>query len=211
MFGVLRRYERSGPGGTWKVVGAPIAVVVGKNGLGWEDGTEAADPQEARNGNDPVKREGDFRSPAGVFRLRTTFGYAPEKPVAWKMPYLRLTSSTECVDDPKSKFYNQVVDRGAVSPDWKSSEHMLRTDDMNRWGFVVEQNADPVQPGDGSCIFLNIWGGPGQATADSTATAQEQIEHLLGWLDPAQGPLLVQMPAFKYNALQKSWELPVIP
>ncbi len=210
MFGELRRYERSAPGGTWEVVGHPIAVVIGKNGLGWEAGTDAADPREARNVNDPVKKDGDLRSPAGAFRLGTTFGYAPRKPAAWKMPYLQLTPSTECVDDPKSKFYNQVLDRAAVSPDWKSSEHMLRTDDLNRWGLVVEQNVDPAQPGDGSCIFLQIWPGPGKATDDSTATAQEQIENVLGWLDPAQSPLLVQLPVSKIDALQKDWGLPAI-
>ena len=126
MFGELQRYERSAPGGTWKVVGHPIAVVIGKNGLGWEAGNDAADPREARSPNDPVKQEGDLRSPAGVFRLGTTFGYSSQKPMAWRMPYLALTPSTVCVDDPKSKFYNQVLDRATVSPDWKSSEQMLR-------------------------------------------------------------------------------------
>jgi hypothetical protein len=209
-FGALRRYQRSVPGGTWNAEGHPIAVVVGKNGLGWEAGAKAADPEEARNENDPVKKEGDLRSPAGAFLLGTSFGYAQQKPMAWKMPYLQLTSSTECVNDPKSKFYNQVVDRATVSPDWKSSEPMLRTDDVNRWGLVVEQNVNPAQPGDGACIFLQVWRGPGQATDDSTATAQEQIENVLLWLDPAQSPLLVQLPASKYHALQKAWGLPAI-
>ena len=88
---------------------------------------------------------------------------------------------------------------------------MLRTDDQNHWGLVVEQNVDPAQPADGSCIFLRIWRGPGQATVGSTATAQEQIENVLGWLDPAQNPVLVQLPASKYRALEKTWELPTIP
>jgi L,D-peptidoglycan transpeptidase YkuD (ErfK/YbiS/YcfS/YnhG family) len=210
MFGVLQRYERSVPGGTWNVVGHPIAVVIGKNGLGWEAGNEAADPRGARSPNDPVKQEGDLRSPAGVFLLGTTFGYSSQRPVAWRMPYLALTPSTVCVDDPKSKFYNQVLDRTTVSPDWKSSQQMLRNDDEYHWGLVVEQNVDPAQPGDGSCIFLQIWPGPGQATDDSTATAQEQIENVLGWLDPAQNPLLVQLPVSKYDALQKDWGLPAI-
>jgi L,D-peptidoglycan transpeptidase YkuD (ErfK/YbiS/YcfS/YnhG family) len=210
-FGTLRRYERSTPNEKWKAVGHPIAVVVGKNGLGWDTGAEVADPQEARNTNDPMKKDGDFRSPAGIFALGTTFGHAFQKPVTWRMPYLPLTPAVECVDDPKSKFYNQVLDRSAVSPDWKSSEPMFRTDDIYRWGLVVKQNVDPAQPGKGSCIFLHIWTGPGQATDGGTATAQEQMENLLAWLDPYQNPLLVQLPASKYDELQKTWELPAIP
>lgn len=210
-FGALQRYDRSAPGEPWNVVGHPIAVVVGKNGLGWDAGTKEAELQRARNPNDPVKKEGDLRSPAGIFHLGTTFGYAPRKPAAWRMPYLQLTSSIVCIDDPKSKFYNQLIDRAAVSPDWKSSKPMLRTDDLNQWGVVVEQNVDPAQPGDGSCIFLHIWPGPGQATVDSTATAQEQIEALLGWLDPDQNPVLVQLPASEYAVFSKTWRLPRIP
>jgi L,D-peptidoglycan transpeptidase YkuD (ErfK/YbiS/YcfS/YnhG family) len=209
--GVLRRYERSSTSGAWEAVGHPIGVVVGKGGLGWDAGTELADTPGVRNLHDPVKKEGDLRSPAGIFRLGTTFGYAPERPDVWRMPYLSLTSSIECVDDPKSKFYNQVLDRTAVSPDWKSSEHMLRSDDMYRWGLVVEQNVDPAVPGNGSCIFLHIWPKPGQGTVGCTATAEQQIEVVLGWLDSAQSPVLVQMPTSKYVALEKAWGLPAIP
>ena len=48
----------------------------------------------------------------------------------WKMPYIYLNSSVECVDDTNSKFYNQIVDRSTVAPDWNSSEQMLRVDDL---------------------------------------------------------------------------------
>jgi L,D-peptidoglycan transpeptidase YkuD (ErfK/YbiS/YcfS/YnhG family) len=210
-FGTLRRYERSERSGKWEVVGHPLAVVVGKKGLGWASESEVTDTPGAQNLKDPVKKEGDLRSPAGIFHLGTTFGYAPLRPQGWTMPYLHLTSSTECVDDPHSKYYNQVLDRSTVSPDWKSSEHMLRTDDLYEWGVVVEQNVDPVQPGAGSCVFLHIWGGPGQGTVGCTATAQQQLEGLLGWLDPYKSPVLVQLPAARYASLQKAWGLPALP
>jgi D-alanyl-D-alanine dipeptidase len=100
------------------------------------------------------------------------------------------------------------VDRTTVSPDWNSSEHMLRSDDLYRWGVVVDHNADPPRPGAGSCIFLHIWRGPGQPTVGCTAMPQENLESVLGWLDPAKKPLLVQLPESEYQRLKRKWKLP---
>ena len=204
--GTLQRYERSHPGGKWKPVGEAITVVVGKNGLGWGSGIDSI-YAGLREPADPVKREGDGKAPAGIFRLGSAFGYAGQEQPGWRMPYLSLTPSIECVDDAASKFYNRVLDGAGVSPDWKSSEHMRRPDELYRWGVVVDHNADPPKAGEGSCIFLHIWRGPGQGTVGCTAMPPEQIEALLAWLDPARKPLLVQAPALRYRVLRK-WNLP---
>jgi len=151
---------------------------------------------------DPVKREGDGKAPAGIFRLASMFGYAPQPPAGWRMPYVSLTPSSECVDDSKSKFYNRVIDRAIVSSDWNSSEQMLRTDKRYRWGIVVSHNANPAIPGRGSCIFMHIWGGPGEATVGCTAMQREQIESVLSWLDRTRLPLLIQLPSPQYNKLR---------
>jgi len=205
--GTLQKYERANPRGKWTAVGKPFAVVVGKNGLGWGTGI-APVPSQAQDASDPVKKEGDGKAPAGVFKLRTAFGYAPERLPGSRMPYVSLTPSVECVDDTHSTFYNRVLDRGTVAADWNSSEHMLRTDELYRWGVVVDHNSDPPAPGAGSCIFLHIWRGPGQGTVGCTAMPREQIESLLGWLDPEQAPLLVQLPAEQYKRLRSRWKLP---
>lgn len=205
--GVLRRYERSKTSKKWKAIGEPIAVMVGKTGLAWGSGIIHVDAPISST-NEPMKKEGDGRAPAGVFRLSKIFGYAPQAQPGWKMPYLSLTSSVECVDDTASKFYNQVVDRSAVSPDWNSSEHMLRSDDLYRWGILVEHNSSPAVAGGGSCIFMHIWRGPGQPTVGCTAMPQADLESLIAWLDPARTPLLVQLPEAQYKSLRKSWRLP---
>jgi L,D-peptidoglycan transpeptidase YkuD (ErfK/YbiS/YcfS/YnhG family) len=204
--GTLQRYQRSNPHKKWMAVGEPIRIVVGKTGLGWGSGVLPTD--EFRHPDDPVKKEGDGRAPAGVFQLETAFGYAPKEQPGWKMPYVLLTSSVECVDDTASKFYNRVVDRATVSPDWNSSEHMRRSDDLYRWGIVVAHNSNPAKPGGGSCIFLHIWRGPGQGTVGCTAMPQDQLESVLTWLDPKRNPLLVQMPVAEYENAAKKWKLP---
>ena len=208
--GTLRRYERRTRHDRWKAVGGPIAVTVGKNGLGWGSGVVSVD-ELPRDAADPDKKEGDGKAPAGIFRLGKAFGYAAQSQPGWKMPYTSLTSEVECVDDSSSRFYNKVVDRGTVSPDWHSSEQMLRSDELYRWGIVVEHNTDPVVAVHGSCIFMHIWRGPGQATVGCTAMPQAEIESLLGWLDPARTPLLVQMPLQQYKSARKQWHLPGLP
>ena len=221
--GELQRYERSQPNAVWRAVGHAIGVVVGENGLGWEaepakpDAEDTSvedsgfltspDPGAARAAHDPVKQEGDLRSPAGVFRLGPAFGRADQEPAGWRMPYWSLNPTTECINDPKSRFYNHVISRSAVPADWKSSEPMLGSSAF-QWGLIIQQNVAPVRPGDGSCIFLNVWSGPGMPTAGCTATAEDQVKVLLGWLDPNQQPLLVQLPVAKYDSLEKVWGLP---
>jgi D-alanyl-D-alanine dipeptidase len=209
--GVLQAYERPVAGKKWKTVGEPIAVVVGENGLGWGVGLASASDERSRTASDPVKHEGDGKSPAGIFRLSNSFGYAAEKQAGWKMPYVSLTPSVECVDDVSSKFYNRVLDRATVTPDWHSSEHMLRPDVLYRWGVVADHNADPATPGVGSCIFIHIWSGPGQGTTGCTAMTQEHLEGVLAWLDPAKNPLLVQLPKAQYKKLKRQWKLPALP
>jgi len=209
--GTLQMYERPQARKKWKAAGDPIPVVVGKKGLGWGAGVASAREAGRRGADGPIKQEGDGKSPAGIFRLSTAFGYAAQGPAAWKMPYLSLTPSVECVDDARSKFYTRVLDRASVVPDWNSSEQMLRPDGEYRWGVVVDHNTDPVTAGAGSCIFLHIWLGPGVGTTGCTAMSQEQLEGLLARLDPARRPLLVQLPRPEYKKLRRHWKLPSLP
>jgi L,D-peptidoglycan transpeptidase YkuD (ErfK/YbiS/YcfS/YnhG family) len=212
--GRLLRYERATVDEKWRLVSEPISIVVGRNGLGWGIGVIPTDNVQVRSAGDPVKREGDGKSPAGVFALGTAFGYASEPLRGLKMQYLRLTSSIECVDDPGSKHYNHIVDRTVVAPDWSSSEHMRNTGESYRWGIVVDHNGTvpgdtyPPEPGGGSCVFLHIWHSHDQGTAGCTAMSQTELETLLAWLDPARKPLLVQLPETAYARLIDRWKLP---
>jgi L,D-peptidoglycan transpeptidase YkuD (ErfK/YbiS/YcfS/YnhG family) len=213
--GQLRRYERSTPRDAWSSVSEPISVVVGKHGLGWGMGAIATDDPNIRSTSDPIKKEGDGRGPAGVFALGTAFGDAATPVPGTKMPYMSLTESIECVDDPGSKYYNRLVDRSGVAVDWNSSEHMRSVGEAYRWGIVVGHNgivtdvgSSPPAPGSGSCVFLHIWRNSTQGTAGCTAMPQIEVKTLISWLDPTRKPLLVQLPALEYKRLIKRWKLP---
>ena len=173
--GTLRRYERDATQPVWHAVGDPVPVVIGRKGL--------APPSQ--------KREGDGRSPAGIYPLGTAFGFAPDADL--HIPYREIRETTECVDDSDSFFYNEIVDRDLTPRvDWSSSERM-RQIPQYRWGVVVEFNTPP-QPRRGSCIFLHIWSGPDSTTAGCTAMRREDLETIVRWLEPQANPMLVQFP-----------------
>jgi D-alanyl-D-alanine dipeptidase len=206
--GRLQRFERKRAGKRWEPVGDSIAIVVGKNGMGWGSGVAATATPGVFDPTDPVKKEGDGKSPAGAFSIGSGFGYAAQAPSSWKLSYIGLTPTVECVDDTTSHFYNRIVDRATVTPDWNSSEKMASEGIAYRWGAVIDHNVNPTVPGAGSCVFLHVWSGPGSWTAGCTAMAQEQLEPILAWLDPAKSPLLVQLPLAQYKRLMKPWNLP---
>ncbi|HWY77455.1 MAG TPA: L,D-transpeptidase family protein [Verrucomicrobiae bacterium] len=205
--GQMRRFERTGDQSAWTKVGESLPVVVGRNGLGWGRGLTTVN-----NLSGPSKREGDGRSPAGVFRLSSAFGLAePGSMTAIRLPYQPLSSVIECVDDVQSTHYNSIVDRSRIDqPDWTSSEKMRAIGEQYRLGVVVDHNVDPRQPGSGSCIFIHIWQGPTTGTSGCTAVAPDTIEPLVTWLDPAAHPVLVQLPEAEYHRLQTGWGLPTL-
>lgn len=205
--GVMRRYEREGAHTPWRAIGAEVPVVVGASGLGWGNGLHGVgSPGEPG----PLKHEGDNRSPAGVFRLTSTFGYAPHDSLSWiRMPYVQAIDAYKCVDDSASVHYNQMLMRSAVSRvDWRSAEDMHRPDSLYRLGVVVEHNPNGRAVGGGSCIFLHIWPGPDGNTAGCTAFASDAMKQVLAWLDPDALPVLVQLTRGEYERLRSAWALP---
>ncbi len=201
--GTLRRFERDEARQEWRRVAAAIPVVIGRTGLAWGDETLASAVDQ------PVKHEGDGRSPAGAFPLDTAFGFAPRTDLSWmRLPYATLQPGSDCVDDEASVYYNTVVDKAIVPRiDWNSAEHM-RQISQYRLGVIVGYNALPPRNGRGSCIFLHIWSGPSSTTAGCTALDAGELETLMRWLDRGRRPMLVQLPADEYARLQASWQLP---
>lgn len=200
--GVLQYYERPMLSTAWKAVSPKTSIVVGRTGLAWGVGLHGAALSKG-----PVKKEGDGKSPAGVFSLSAVFGSALLNEAKFlKMPYIFVDSTAVCVDDVNSKYYNRIVSRRDVKQDWKSAENML--DDAYKWGVVVDHNANPRKPGDGSCIFLHIWNGPSKGTAGCTALDEQKLVSLLRWLDLASHPVLVQLTKADYQRLSKGWGLP---
>lgn len=189
--GLLRTYERMNSQARFEFTGRAYEVRLGRAGMGWGRGLVDF-PIESRSPANP-KIEGDDKAPAGLFELGPVFGYS-ERLEGCKMPYVFSSENVVCVDDPKSKFYNQIVDRRGCAPDWTSAENLFRSDHLYKLGIFVRHNVDPVVAGAGSCIFFHLWSHEKKATAGCTTMSKDSLISLIRWLEPEKSPLLLQIP-----------------
>jgi len=207
--GVLYYFDRENNEDGWKMNAEQIPVVLGRSGLGWGIGLH----NSTKNIDLPDKKEGDGRSPAGVYTLSHVFGYTPvEKMTDLKMPYVHITDVMECIDDINSKYYNQIVSREAVEEsdivDWQSSEKMHNAAIYYELGVVVDHNSNDIENGAGSCIFLHNWADADETMAGCTAMAPDKMKEIVYWLDDDKNPVLVQLTKQLYRELMKEWDLP---
>ncbi len=187
--GTLCSYERATQNQPWTQAGIPLPVVVGQAGMVWAH----------------QKKEGDCKTPAGIFALGPTFGRGAPPP---KMDYLRLTLSIEAVDDPKSRYYNQIVNRDSIAePDWQSSEKMGEIE-LYEIGIVIQHNWPNPIPSAGSAIFMHLWRNYKIGTAGCIAMSWDNLKGLLNWLDKEQQPKIVQLPRETYEKVKQEWNLP---
>lgn len=204
----LLRIARQHTNAAWRPCGELIAVTLGRNGLAW-----GRSPIFTVNGLERRKTEGDQCGPAGIFAISKLFGDAlPDSPhcQAFKLPYLATNQALKCIDDPKSRFYNQIVAASEIAQaDWQSHEEMLRNDHRYELGAVIEHNPDAT-PAAGSCVFLHVWDKPGIPTAGCTAMSLADIQTIATWLDAEAHPLLVQLPCASYAEYQTHWQLPTL-
>src|SRR5438128_751417 len=139
--GTMSMFERAMLDSNWRQRGSTIPVVVGSAGLAWGEGvamrvpsgllkTESVDlfkieHEPFKIGHEPFKVEGDNKAPAGIFVLHGVFGYAPKAET--RMRYLALSPNIIGVDDPQSRYYNQLIDKSKIEkPDWRTAEEMFR-------------------------------------------------------------------------------------
>jgi len=204
--GQLQAFERDAQG--WHAHGQRFDVALGRNGSAWGIGLHPAQT------DGPQKREGDGRSPAGIFTIGEAFGYAPRIDSA--LPYQPMRESSYCIDVPDSPLYNRIVDADRVGAEAVagSTEPMrldLHHDGDRRYreGFVIGHNPQ-AQPGAGSCIFAHLWRAQGEATAGCTAMEPSDMQRLLAWLQPGAAPLFVLLPRQDYARLRTAWALPAL-
>ncbi len=189
----LQRYELNNR--RFQPVGDKINVNLGRSGLGWSQ-SELNIPHRA---DEPLKREGDGRAPAGIFFITGSFGYTqhPNK----NMPYIQSSPDLICVDDVHSSAYNRIV-RHSQAPDAQSFERMRRSDALYALGLTLSHNSRRI-PYEGSCVFLHVEKAPHQPTAGCTSMSYTDLNTVVQWLDIRKKPLLIQIPKHYFPEVMK--------
>lgn len=199
----LQRFERDDKDSPWEKYGTAIEVNLGRSGMAWGESPlmNGFIPPKA----DKQKREGDGRSPAGLFPLLSAFGHpAPPKGYTDRnLPFLTVTDE-QAVDDVDSPHYNKIVKPSEVGGvTWKSAETMKI--DLYKLGLVVGHNYPNPKPGYGSCIFFHYQAGPGKPTAGCTSMVAKELRALAIWLKRDRNPCLIQLPSSEYAKLGSSF------
>ena len=199
----LRFFEKSGT--TWKATGEPWQARLGKSGLVWGNGLHPI-PAGA-----VTKREGDNRSPAGIFAIGAAWGYEATIRKQPNLPYHQVTSHDLWVEDPTSPNYNQhVVLNHEPATAWEKKQQMKQADPAHSLELFIHHNASPkAVPNSGSSIFFHIWrGGGSRPTAGCTTMEKPKLEWLIARINPARHPLYVLLPKSEYAKLRSPWKLP---
>ncbi|MEM0896469.1 MAG: L,D-transpeptidase family protein [Verrucomicrobiota bacterium] len=185
----------------------PIPVLLGRNGLAWGRG-EISIPRGAT-----MKREGDGRAPAGIFRIGKIYTHDTSLPKGANYPFRTISQWDAWPDDPKNRYYNQhiVIDPKRGVPEWFDSQKMRHGDAAYRWLIEIRHNADPPTPGYGSAIFFHTRRGPTRTTAGCTTMAVSDLVRVIQWLDARAQPRYVLLPKSEYAKSQRSWNLPSLP
>lgn len=215
--GMLQLYAREQTGQPFQPQGPSRPAWIGRAGAAWRS-DRANEDRDALSG--PRKREGDGRSPAGLFALGDLWGYAAQAPSGVRLSYRAITDRDRCVDDVASEQYNHLTQaQAAAGPEpWQSAERLRLGTEHYKFLVPIDYNrllapgsasaGERPRRGAGSCIFLHIAPPPLDGTAGCTALAEADLLHVLRFLDPAKRPLFLLLPRPAKADARRRWKLP---
>jgi len=169
-FARLWMLERFDTRSAWVIVHGPFPAAVGSAGF--------APPSD--------KREGDKRTPSGIYTITELFGSdAAFKP---RLPYKIATLDDAWCEDPTSPNYNQWISGDEAR---KANDRLARSDDLYVHAAVIDYNRWPVVPGAGSAIFMHKAEPAGAGTLGCVGLEQGPLDTILLKLDPTKSPMIV--------------------
>lgn len=105
-----------------------------------------------KNGVTSEKREGDGKTPSGVYQSTMAFGLYNDPGSI--LPYHKIQMGDYWVDDSDSAYYNKLVNINSTPKSWNSAEDMMALVPYYNYGLVLNYNEEGV-PGMGSAIFIH--------------------------------------------------------
>ena len=198
--GELRKFERL-PGSSWTPADENShPVSLGRRGLAWGRGLHP-EPVDG-----PIKSEGDYRSPAGVFDFGEARGFAKAPPPGTTWPFQHSGKQYRCTDDPRSPNYNSFI--STVGLEMPPYTGLARREVLMEYMVFVKHNTAPIVRGAGSCVFFHVWAKPSIPTQACIAMSRDALAETLAWMKPESRPVLVQLPESVYKQHQHDWSLP---
>lgn len=155
-------HEKDGNGKWQQLMTTP--GFIGKNGLG-------------------KTKEGDGKTPVGVFRFDAAFGIAPDPGCA--IPYRQVDENYYWSGDGRpGMMYNQMVDiRQLPGLDKEGSEHLVDYNPHYIYGLNISYNGACV-PGKGSAIFLHCLGPAKPYTGGCVAIPEDKMRFVMQMVRP---------------------------
>lgn len=206
----LSMFEKTNNG--WKQEGGAWKGRLGKNGIAWGIGLHPKNIEGTR------KKEGDGRSPAGIFSIGSesgyVFGYAPEIKKLPSLPYKVITSKDLWVEDPASPYYNRhILLQHQPTSKWEKDAQMRQGDHAHSLKIFIAHNEATAKQraiaNAGSSIFFHIWrGGGSKATTGCTTMDETRLKTMISKIDPAKHPVYVLLSAADYKKYRVAWKLP---
>jgi L,D-peptidoglycan transpeptidase YkuD (ErfK/YbiS/YcfS/YnhG family) len=164
--GSLRLFARTQADASWRQVGSAQPVNVGKRGIAWGRAFH-----DLAGDDEPVKIEGDKKSPAGIYPIGRPFGFGPSR----LANYLQIDSDSVCVEDPSSRAYNTITSKKAVG--LSVSKETMGASPLYRRGLATNYPTDAAHKA-GSCIFLHVWRAPNSGTSGCVTMPEERVAAL---------------------------------
>ena len=202
---LLQLYRRATSTSPWSSTGATIQVHLGRRGLAWGRGLHPIQPGIQ-------KKEGDKKSPAGLFELGSIlYGYDTQAGLPhWR--YRQVTDRDLWIEDPSSPLYNRhlILSPHQPFPPGELYHLMRQSDPAHALQLFIRHNAPPnALPGAGSAIFFHLCRGPLSVTTGCTSMEESDLRQLLQNFNPTDEPVYVLLPKDDYSRLQQTWGLPM--
>ena len=157
---ILAMYQK-GPDGAWQQL-LRTGAYVGRNGFG-------------------KTREGDAKTPRGIYRFTKAFGIAPDP--GSRLPYTQVTADDYWCGDSDDPRYNQFVTRTPADQfSLEVSEHLIDYTQSYQYCLHISYN-QAGRPHLGSAIFLHCF-SQNPNTGGCVAVSPEAMVQILQALGP---------------------------
>jgi L,D-peptidoglycan transpeptidase YkuD (ErfK/YbiS/YcfS/YnhG family) len=193
--------------GKWVLDGKFWKGRLGNSGLAW--GLGMSPPL-----GEQLKKEGDGKSPAGVFKLGGAYGYAKTINKHDKLPYTIVTSHDLWVEDCHSPFYNRHLRlKHEPSSEWEKQQQMRQNDPAHALKLYIGHNTASetvkARPFYGSSIFFHVWRSEGtKPSSGCTTMSMDSLQEMIRRVDPSKNPVYILLPRAEYLSLRTNWKLP---